>query len=128
MSWQTPDAGPRVEESKAHPDPTLPIADSPQRVQGVRATREATVLQTEDLFLGAFGLTRGGELASIEVRGVNGRRMAVFQIEGPGMADLEREYHRGRSVVDLRLLKSEVARLKNLAFGALREADALSGS
>lgn len=78
------------------------------------------MLQTEDLFLGAFGLTRGGELSGIEVRGVNGRRMAVFQIEGPGMGDLEREYHRGRSVVDLRLLKSEVARLKNLAFEALR--------
>jgi hypothetical protein len=79
------------------------------------------VLQTEDLFLGAFGLTRGGELAGIEVRGVNGRRMAVFHIEGEGMAELEREYHRGPSLVDLRLLKSEVARLKNLAFGAIRE-------
>jgi hypothetical protein len=79
------------------------------------------VLQTEDLFLGAFGLTRGGELAGIEVRGVNGRRMAVFHIEGEGMAELEREYHRGPLLVDLRLLKSEVARLKNLAFHALRE-------
>jgi hypothetical protein len=79
------------------------------------------VLQTEDLFLGAFGLTRGGELAGIEVRGVNGKRLAVFRIEGPGMGDVEREYHRGPSLVDLRLLKSEVARLKNLAFQALRE-------
>jgi hypothetical protein len=78
------------------------------------------VLQTEDLFLGAFGLTRGGELAGVEVRGVNGKRMAVFRIEGPAMGDVEREYHRGPSLVDLRLLKSEVARLKNLAFEALR--------
>lgn len=78
------------------------------------------MLQTEDLFLGAFGLTRGGELAGVEVRGVNGKRMAVFRIDGPGMGDVEREYHRGPSVVDLRLLKSEVARLKNLAFEALR--------
>jgi hypothetical protein len=83
--------------------------------------KEATVLQTEDLFLGAFGLTRGGELAGIEVRGVNGKRLAIFRIEGPGMNDVEREYHRGASLVDLRLLKSEVARLKNLAFQALRE-------
>jgi hypothetical protein len=79
------------------------------------------VLQTEDLFLGAFGLTRGGELAGVEVRGVNGKRMAVFRIEGSAMGDVEREYHRGPSLVDLRLLKSEVARLKNLAFEALRE-------
>jgi hypothetical protein len=86
----------------------------------VSRPKEATVLQTEDLFLGAFGLTRGGELAGVEVRGVNGKRMAVFRIDGPGMSDVEREYHRGPSVVDLRLLKSEVARLKNLAFEALR--------
>jgi hypothetical protein len=78
------------------------------------------VLVTEDLYLGAFGLARGGELRGIEVRGVNGRRLAVFRIEGEGMEEVEREYHRGPSLVDLRLLKSEVARLKNLAFEALR--------
>jgi len=77
-------------------------------------------MQTDDLFLGAFGLARGGELAGIEVRGVNGRRLAVFRIEGHGMEDVEREYHRGPSLVDLRLLKAEVSRLKNLAFAALR--------
>jgi hypothetical protein len=78
------------------------------------------VLQTEDLFLGAFGLVRGGELRDIEVRGMNGKRMAVFVIDGPGMGEVEREYHRGPSLVDLRLLKSEVTRLKNLAFETLR--------
>jgi hypothetical protein len=78
------------------------------------------VLVTEDLYLGAFGLARGGELRGVEVRGVNGRRLAVFRIVGEGMEEVEREYHRGPSLVDLRLLKSEVARLKNLAFEALR--------
>ena len=79
------------------------------------------MLQTEDLFLGALGLVRGGELRAVLVRGVNGRRMAIFRIEGEGMEALEREYHRGPALVDLRLLKSEVARLKQLAFAALRE-------
>jgi hypothetical protein len=78
------------------------------------------VFQTDDLFLGAFGLVRGGELAAIEVRGTNGRRVAVFTIAGPGADEAEREYHRGQSVVDLRLLKSEVRRLKEAAFDALR--------
>lgn len=79
------------------------------------------MIETEDLFLGALGLVRGGELRDIEVRGMNGRRLAVFCIDGPAMADVEREYHRGPSLVDLRLLKTEVARLKNLAFDALRK-------
>jgi len=78
------------------------------------------VLQTDDLFLGALGLVRGGELEGVEVRGMNGRRVAVFRITGPGMEETEREYHRGASLVDLRLLKSEVRRLKDVAFEALR--------
>jgi len=78
------------------------------------------VLQTDDLFLGAFGLVRGGELRGVAVRGTNGRRVAVFTIGGPGLDDVVREYHRGAALVDLRLLKSEVRRLKDMAFYALR--------
>ena len=78
------------------------------------------MLQTDDIFLGALGLARGGELCGVEVRGTNGRRMAFFRIEGPGMAETERDYHRGPTSVDLRLLKSEVRRLKDVAFEAIR--------
>jgi hypothetical protein len=79
------------------------------------------VLQTDDLFLGAFGLVRGGELSGIEVRGANGRKVAVFRIEGPGVENAERDYYRGAATVDLRLLKSEVRRLKDAAFEAIRK-------
>jgi hypothetical protein len=78
------------------------------------------VIQTEDIYLGAFGLVRGGELRGVEVRGVGGRRMAFFQIDGPDVDDVERDYYHGSVTVNLRLLKSEVARLKNVAFEALR--------
>ena len=78
------------------------------------------MLQTDDLFLGAFGLVRGGELRGVEVRGTNGRRVAVFTIAGPGLDEAVRDYHRGQALVDLRLLKSEVRRLKDMAFEALR--------
>jgi hypothetical protein len=84
------------------------------------------VLQTDDLFLGAFGLMRGGCLREVVVRGTNGRRVAVFLIDGPGVEDVERDYYRGPSLVDVRLLKSEVARLKSLAFYALRREEQLS--
>jgi hypothetical protein len=78
-------------------------------------------MRTDDLFLGAFALSRGADLAGVEVTGVNGRRIAFFRIEGPGVADACREYHRGAATVDLRLLKSEVRRLKDAAFDAIRQ-------
>jgi hypothetical protein len=79
------------------------------------------VIHTDDLFLGALGLSRGGELVAIEVRGSLGRRVAVFHIDGAGMEEVERDYHQGPALVDVRLLKSEVRRLKDAAFDAIRE-------
>jgi hypothetical protein len=80
-----------------------------------------SVLRTDDLFLGAFALVRGGELQSLELHGANGRSMAVFCIEGPEVKKAEREYYSGSATVDLRLLKMEVRRLKELAFEAIRK-------
>ena len=79
------------------------------------------MLRTDDLFLAALGLVRGGELHGTEIRGTNGRRVAVFLIAGDGMPAVEHDYYGGASLVNLRLFKSEVARLKNVAFDALRE-------
>ena len=79
------------------------------------------MIQTDDIFLGAFGLVRGGELQAVEVRGTNGRRVAVFTISGTGADEAARDYHRGPAFVDLRLLKSEVRRLKDVAFEAIRK-------
>lgn len=79
------------------------------------------MLTTDDLFLGGFALVRGGDLVGVDVRGTNGRRVAVFRIEGPEIAQAERDYYRGTTSVDLQLLKLQVRRLKDRAFTALRE-------
>ena len=79
------------------------------------------MLETDDLFLGGYALTRGGELVGVDVRGQNGRRVAVFSIAGPGVEQAERDYYRGSTSVDLQLLKLQVRRLKDRAFAALRE-------
>jgi hypothetical protein len=80
------------------------------------------MMQTDDIFLGAFALVRGGDLARVEVRGVNGRRIAFFYIEGEDMKQVERDYYGGPAVgVNLLLLKSSVRRLKDAAFYAIRE-------
>jgi hypothetical protein len=78
------------------------------------------VIRTDDLFLGGFALARGGELVGIKVLRTNGRRVAVFEIAGPGVEDAEREYFRGTTSVDLQHLKVQVRRLKERAFDALR--------
>jgi hypothetical protein len=78
------------------------------------------VLRTDELYLAALALLRGGELRGVSLRGTNGRRVAIFEIAGPEVAAAEREYRKGPALVDLRLLKSEVRRLKDLAFDAIR--------
>ena len=83
------------------------------------------MIQTDDIFLGAYGLLRGGELVSVEVRSFGRRPVAVFTIGGVDSA--EREYHRGEAVVDLRLLKTEVRRLKDVAFQAIRKEERRAG-
>ena len=40
------------------------------------------MLRTDDLFLGGLALLRGAELVGIDIRGTNGRRVAVFRIAG----------------------------------------------
>jgi hypothetical protein len=79
------------------------------------------MIRTDDLFLGAFALARGGALERIEVTGVNGRRVAYFHIEGQDAAEAVREYYLGPVVVNLQLLRAAVRRLKDEAFDAIRE-------
>lgn len=79
------------------------------------------MIRTDDLFLGGFALVRGGELVGVGIRGTDGRRVAVFEIEGPAALAAERDYYRGTTSVDLQLLKLQIRRLKDRAFDALRE-------
>jgi hypothetical protein len=83
--------------------------------------KEVRVLRTDDLFLGAFALARGGSLAGVEVCGVNGRRIAYFHIEGADADETQHEYYHGPAVVNLQLLKAAVRRLKDEAFAAIRQ-------
>jgi hypothetical protein len=97
------------------------------RRSGASTGKEVGVLRTDDLFLGGLALLRGGELVSVEVRGTNGRRVAVVRIAGPGVLEAERDYYRGSTSVDLQLLKLQVRRLKDRAFDAIREEERSAG-
>jgi hypothetical protein len=78
------------------------------------------VIRTDDLFLGAYALLRGGEVKGAEVEGVNGRRMVFFRIDGAGIDAVERDYYGGETGVNLQLFKAQVNRLKSAAFEAVR--------
>jgi hypothetical protein len=81
------------------------------------------VIQTDDIFFAAFLLLRGGALTAVEVRGINGRRLAFFHIEGPEVDEAEVDYYHGTAnvSVNLQLLKFQVRRLKDRCFDAIRE-------
>jgi hypothetical protein len=79
------------------------------------------VLHTDDMFLAALALLRGGALRGVRLRGQNGRRVAVFALDGPHVAATERDYFEGPTLVDVQLLKLQIRRLKDAAFHAIRE-------
>lgn len=79
------------------------------------------MLTTDDLFLGGLALARGAELVRVDVRGSNGRRVAVFGLAGEAAEQASRDYHAGTTSVDVQLLKLQVRRLKERAFEALRQ-------
>jgi hypothetical protein len=80
------------------------------------------VLTTDDLFLAGLALSRGCQLSGLDVRGTNGRRVAVFRIAGPEAEAAETDYFSGQETsVNVQLLKLQVRRLKERAFAALRE-------
>ena len=78
------------------------------------------MIETEDLFFGAYALTRGGELSQVAVKSVNGRRLAVFTIDGD-LGEAVQAYWHGEATVNLQLLKSQLRRLKDHAFTVVRE-------
>jgi hypothetical protein len=96
-------------------------------VEAIHLGRRREVLTTDDLYLAGFALTRGGELVRVDVRGTNGRKVAVFRIVGPSVAEAERAYYHGQTPVDLQLLKLQVRRLKDRAFTAIRDEEERNG-
>ena len=110
-----PASGPRFRgETGASLDPFGSLPTSPPAVH-----REAHVLETD-------GTSSSGPWASSAAASFGTSRCAARtggaspSSASPGRASrtLAREYHRGPALVDLRLLKSQVRRLKDLALEA----------
>jgi hypothetical protein len=77
-------------------------------------------LATENLYLGAYALTNGASLVRVVVSRSNGRRTAVFELDGPQVDELAEAYWAGTAEVNLARYREHLERLKDQLFGALR--------
>jgi len=77
-------------------------------------------LRTDDLFLAAYALACGAELAGIETSGRNGRRLALVRLKGDDLAERERAYLSGQATANVTVLRDQVKHVKDLMFEALR--------
>jgi hypothetical protein len=77
-------------------------------------------IRTDDLWLSALALARGGRLVELQLEGANGRRTAVFRIAGVGLAGLEEAYARGTAEANVLELKGQMSHLKDVLFARMR--------
>jgi hypothetical protein len=76
-------------------------------------------IRTDDLWLSALALARGGRLLELQIGG-NGRKTAVFRIAGPDLAGLEEAYAGGTAEANVRELKGQMSHLKDVLFARMR--------
>ncbi len=78
------------------------------------------MLETTDLFKGAFLLCKGGRLAGIRIE-FDGRKTATFQISGENLDLLNEDYVTGNALVDPVQLKNSLNHLRDILFNKLRD-------
>jgi hypothetical protein len=69
--------------------------------------------ETTDIFLGAFLLSSGGDLSGINF---NERHIATFMFTGEGLHQLDRDYIKGRALVNPVHLRESLNHLRDLLF------------
>jgi hypothetical protein len=76
------------------------------------------VIETKDLWQGAYVLAEGGWLAGFQVRRKpDGKREYIFRLTGDGVDDLAQRFKNGDAVCNVRKLKTHVSHLKQVIFG-----------
>lgn len=75
---------------------------------------------TNDLYCGAYLLSKGTRLAEIQVNYSHGRQSCLFVFTGPKALELHQEFLSGTAIVNLRDFKASMIHLKDQMFSALR--------
>lgn len=77
------------------------------------------MLETTDVFRGAFLLCKGGRLEEVYVSDLD-RRIVAFRIVGEGLAEIEEAYRNGSATVNPLRLRESLNQLRDILFRTLR--------
>lgn len=75
---------------------------------------------TDDLYCGAYLLSKGGVLSEIKVTYSGQRSSCLFVFSGSQLHKLQKEFSGGSAVVNLKDFKASMIHLKDRMFSALR--------
>ena len=79
-----------------------------------------SILETTDIFRGAFFLSKGGKLSEVHLSEDN-RQIVSFRIIGEDLLSLDEAYRSGRAMVDPLQLRESLNHLRDVLFRTLRE-------
>ena len=79
-----------------------------------------SILETTDIFRGAFFLSKGGRLSEVHLSEDN-RQIVSFRITGEDLMNLDEDYRTGRATVDPLQLRESLNHLRDVLFRTLRE-------
>ena len=79
-----------------------------------------SMIETTDIFRGAFFLCNGGRLAGVDIQD-NNRRLVTFIIEGEDIGRLNIDYRKGQALVNPVLLRESLNHLRDILFTRLRK-------
>jgi hypothetical protein len=78
-------------------------------------------ITTQDLYLGAYILSKGGSLEDIKLaEGRNGRPSVTFILAGENVAELSKEFQTGKANTNVASFKVAMTHLKDVMFNTLR--------
>jgi hypothetical protein len=76
---------------------------------------------TQDLYCGAYIISKGGSLADIELtEGRNGRPSVTFILTGENVEELNKEFQSGKANTNVASFKVAMTHLKDVMFNRLR--------
>ncbi len=79
-----------------------------------------SIVETTDIFRGAFFLTKGGRLSDVHLS-EDHKQIVSFRIVGENLSELDEAYRSGRATVDPLQLRESLNHLRDVLFRTKRD-------